>query len=192
MKKLVVILAALTMILTSVAYAAETPAMATVPSKTSNDVTKIVDKSGIIVKVDPKVEHVAELEKVIAFAAAKPDAPIVEYFGEEVKEQIAAVLPDVEIEALEMNEFITIAVVPGQEAIADTEVEFEFTTVYAETQTVIALVGILTDGRTEWVTLEATVLASGRVSVHFTKDVLEKMNKAAAVTLTILSVPAES
>ena len=191
MKKLVVILAVLMMMVASVAYATEAP-LAAVPSKTSNDVTKVEDKTGTIVKAEPSVEAVAELEKVIEFAKAQPDAPVIEYFGEAVKTQIAAALPNVDEKALEMNEFVTIATAPTAEVVADAEVEFEFATVYTAKQAIVALVGIFNGAEVEWVAQDATVLDSGKVSVHFTKDVLEKMSKATSVSLAILSVSAES
>ena len=109
-----------------------------------------------------------------------------------MKTQIAAALPNVDEKALEMNEFVTIATAPTAEVVADAEVEFEFATVYTAKQAIVALVGIFNGAEVEWVAQDATVLDSGKVSVHFTKGVLEKMSKATSVSLAILSVSAES
>lgn len=197
MKKLLVLVLALMMVLTTAAFA--------VPSKTTGDLTVvevIKSETGVEVPANlvvaipaPTKTATDELDKVVKFVAEgkKP----VEYFAKEnpvVEESIKALLPaDVDVTTLEMNEFAPLNVENYDETIGNLTVGFKFATEYKDGAVIVAMVGVVTgvdaDGNSiiEWVALPATV-ENGVVNVSFTAETLALVRDGDAM-ISILSAP---
>lgn len=202
MKKWMSILVAALLILSmSTAFAA-------VPSKTTSNaatVTTVVSSTGVEIAEDFKVAIVVEesapvvqeLTKIATFVATN-EVSVVEYFPEEVKEQIVAKLPETIVtEDVEINEFVTIDQTAYTETYGDIKASFSFTTVYAPEQTLVALVGIFTgevdengEPIIEWIVLDAIANEDGTVEITFTQDAMLKMQGAEATSLAIVNTPA--
>ncbi len=156
-----------------------------VPSKTTNDLTKVVgfeatgekpaDDFAIIIVEDSEAAK-AELKKIIEFV--KDGKAPAEYFPKEL-------LPE-DADKLELNEFVGIEVLNYKPEYGDVTVELEFGTEYKAGQKVYPLVSI--DG--VWSVAPGEAQENGTVKITFTAEQLEKMGESVNI-LAILSEPAE-
>lgn len=200
MKKILSILVVAIMVCSMTAFAA-------VPSKTTTNatvVTTIVSTTGVeiaetfSVAVAEDAEPVAkEIEKIYTFVTTN-EAPVIEYFPEEVKTEIIAKLPEtIAAEEVEINEFVTIEQMEYTEEYGDVQVTFSFTTVYAPEQNLVALVGLFSgevdengEPVVEWIVLDAVATEDGSVEITFTQDAMLKMQAAESTSLAIINTPA--
>ena len=177
MKKLIsLVLVAVLALSLATAYA--------VPSKTTNDLTKVLeiettgekpaDDFAIVIVEDSEAAK-AELEKIIEFV--KDGKAPAEYFPAELLPENAS--------ELEMNEFVGIAVLNYKPEYGDVTAKLEFGTPYNAGQKVYPLTSI--DG--EWTSETAEAQEDGAVKITFTAEQLQKMAEAANI-MAVLSEPA--
>jgi hypothetical protein len=193
-KKLKVLVLAVLLMISTMGYAA-------VPSKTTGDmatVAAITSVSGAPLAADFAVELIAEApaasqELVKVAEVVSAGGTPVSYFADK-QEGIALLVPEgFDANTLEMNEFSPLTAINYDENYGDVVVSFEFVTEYTDGQTVVAMVGVVTgvnaDGTAivEWYALKAEV-NNGLVQVHFTQEVLAKLNGTEAM-IAILSEP---
>lgn len=210
MKKFVSIIIALVLVLS-------VSASASVVSKTSTDTTQVetvesmtegvVIEEGFAVVVTPDaVEVVEEIKSMFVFVNEEKQAPV-NYFPEETKEQIKTVLaaklelaPEadlsevINLEEMEINEFVTFQTVEYKEEYGDVKVNFTFVTEYAQEQNLVALVSLFNgevdeEGKqiVEWLVLEAEALEDGTVAVVIPQAEMLKIQSAQTSALLILS-----
>lgn len=180
-KKLICIVLSLVMAsVGSMAFAAS--------SKTTNDLTSAVlganDSTLAVEYVALSADATAQLAEITAFVAG--NAPVINYFGDAVAAEVAALLPvGFDATTLVMNELISARVsqyVPGTE---DVPVFFTFATAYADGAVIVVLVGIKDGNSVTWVPLRAEV-TGGLVKIFFTQSVLALINDR-EVMLAVLS-----
>lgn len=213
MKKFVCALVAMMMMLSMAASAA-------VVSKTTTDTTvveKIETSTGVEVKetfevkvaenTEPVVQQITNLFK---FVVEEEQAPIA-YFPPETQEQVKAVvaakieqLPELEkveidVEKMEINEFVTIETINYEETYGDVAINFSFLTEYKVGQVVVALVSIFTgeydelgNPIVEWIIMDAEVMEDGTLTVIFPQVEMTKVQEAENVALAILSEAVET
>lgn len=168
-----------------------------VPSKTTQDMTtvvSIVSETGVelppgfqIIPLVATESATRELAAIQSFVTT-PNATVVQYFDVAVREEIAKLLPEgFDLDTLSMNEFLPITVVNYEESYGDVAATFQFATQYQEGQPVVALVGITDEvtGVVAWTVLKAEVV-DGLVKIHFTQDILLKIQSGDAM-LAILN-----
>lgn len=168
------------------------------PSKTTADMASArlyqiedeeVPLAGLAVSITANPEAVeAEIASIYTFTVEN-GAPVIDYFGDDVKSQVAALLPEgLDLNSLVLNELVTVEISNLENALLDGDilVSFTFATTYEDGQNLVVLVGILSDnGETQWIPLEATA-QEGVVKVHFTAEALE-MAMDALFALAVLS-----
>ncbi len=187
MKKVLSLAVAIAMLLTAVAAFAEGT-----PSITTGALTQVVastDANGQ--PVDPFVAVTAANDTVNAdiaamtAAVASGAAPVTTYTAE-TQAAVAEKLPEgVKAEDLVVNEFVAIEFLSVPEA--ESAVTFAFGTVYAENETVVAVVTTYTGAEKAEYVLDASVNADGTVKVVFPVDVMKAVEAADAASLAILS-----
>lgn len=150
--------------------------------------------AGFTISIVPDTQNVLdEVEKIQKFLEENPDATIVDYFGEVVKGDVQALVPDgFDVATLEMFELVTAQATNYSPDITDTWALVQFATPYREGQVVVPVVGVYDDlGNVEWFALEAeTAVVDGRVYVQITfpKDLLDKL-QSNPFALAMLSEP---
>ena len=194
MKKYMVLMMVVFIAISAVAYAA-------VPSKTTQDMTKVtsvVSASGVPLGDDFAVELVQEApaatqELAKVAAVVSEGASPATYFADKEADIALLVPEDFDINVLELNEFSPLTAINYDASYGDVVVSFEFVTEYIDGQVVVAMLGIVAgendDGTAlvEWHALRAEVV-DGLVQVHFTQDILALLNGAEAM-IAILSEP---
>ena len=180
--------------------------VATIPSKTTSDMAQIAaveatgvvpEDSGFVVEIVQDTEPVqAEVAKLYTAVTVGGVAPV-EYFPVEVKEAVAAALPETVVpEALELNELVPVDARNYDISYGDVYATFAFATMYTPGQTVVALLGLYTgevdeNGNyiVEWVTLNAEVNEDGTLRVLMPADVVARLQAAPAAALAVLNEP---
>jgi len=194
MKKYMVLMMVVFIAISAVAHAA-------VPSKTTQDMTKVtsvVSASGVPLGDDFAVELVQEApaatqELAKVAAVVSEGASPATYFADKEADIALLVPEDFDINVLELNEFSPLTAINYDASYGDVVVSFEFVTEYIDGQVVVAMLGIVVgendDGTAlvEWYALRAEVV-DGLVQVHFTQDILALLNGAEAM-IAILSEP---
>lgn len=175
-------------IVLALALCANTAALA-MPSKTIVDMvtvgeystsTGVVPKSEFIIYVTAEtVPWMQDLDAFLALADIKK-SPI-NFFSEEMKTASAALLPtDINLQSLQMNEFVPFSVLNYEEEYGDVTAGFIFPTPYSEDQKVVALAAIYNLDTAsnlwsaEWFACPAKV-ENGHVYITFTSEYLEKL-----------------
>lgn len=190
MKKFALALASMLLVLSAAG------AVATVPSKTTTDVTRVkavesTEPTMLIEVTEDAAPVVEEIEKIYQHVAVKGQAAIA-YFPVETQNEIIALLPEgVKGSALTMNEFVTLTT---EGTAADAKVTFTFTTRYTVDQKVVVVIGLYDGTRdangqynVEWVVLNAEVLESGDIAVEFPVELVERMKNAVATAMAVLN-----
>ena len=156
-------------------------ALATGPSRTTDDLTYVTTESGTEAVPERTPEAQAQLDAIAAFVAS--GKPVYEYFVG-LKSAIAALLPgNYDLSKLEMNELISFDLTGAP------NMDFTFATKYAPGTKVVGMMGIVqADGSVKWIALKATVLGNGAVKVQFPKAALAEA-QGKQVMLAILSGP---
>ena len=181
MKKFLALVTLVCMVLSATAFAAT-------PSKTADDLTRIVklhtESDGWVIRVtDPTEEIEAEVKAIEEFVAAP--AAVATFFDEEV--QAALVAPELAVETLtDPNALVALELVPvecdGYKAeYGEADADFVFATPYAEEAELIVMLGCAKETVEEgkdafaWNVQKCTV-TGGEVRVHFTVEQLEDMD----------------
>ena len=194
MKKYMVLMMVVFIAISAVAHAA-------VPSKTTQDMTKVtsvVSASGVPLGDDFAVELVQEApaatqELAKVAAVVSEGASPATYFADKEADIALLVPEDFDINVLELNEFSPLTAINYDASYGDVVVSFEFVTEYIDGQVVVAMLGIVVgendDGTAlvEWYALRADVVDC-LLQVHFTQDILALLNGAEAM-IAILSEP---
>lgn len=186
MKKVLSLILATLLVLTSVAAMAEA-----VPSKTTEDITVVTEavaENGGAVEItvvdSAANEKVLEvLTTVVETVVAKEDA--VTIYTEETQAAIAAKLP--EGAALAMHEVCAIDAPAYEAEDGAVTAKFTFPTVYTAEQTLVAVVSLYTGEAVEEIVLDAVANEDGSVSVTFTADAMAKIAAADVAVLAILN-----
>ena len=176
--------------------ATATTALATVPSKTTQDLVRVGQATAedgtpldsmFTIPLEPTAFASQQLTDIAAFVGAGES--IVNYFAEDVKAQISTLLPvGVDPATLTMNEFVSLDLGDYQASYGSLTSSFSFATVFDITQTVIAMVGY-TDatGTVVWAALPTTVMEDGSVQLTFPAELMPFLGHD--VILSLLSVP---
>lgn len=173
-------------------------AFAAVPSKTTQDMASVKDvaSSTYVGEVkatfsltDGNVQATSDELDKIADYVAMGGVSTVSYFGTEVVDAIAQLLPEVDLDNLELNEIAPLTVADYDEAYGDLAITFSFATVYAQDQAVVALIGIESAETQEivWTPAEAEVQMDGSVQVVLPQALLVELAAAQNSMITILS-----
>lgn len=188
MKKVLSLILAALLVLTSVAALAEA-----VPSKTTSDITvvnEVVTESGAKVEiaiVEPTDEVVTALTAVIE-AVINGTKTVAEVYTTDTQDAIAAKLPEgAKVEDLELNEVVAISAPAYKAEDGSATATFTFATAYTPAQTLVAVVTTYKAGVAEEDVVDAEANADGSVTVAFTADVMAKVAAADATTLAILN-----
>ena len=177
MKKLI------SLVLVTVLVLSLATAFATVPSKTTTDLAKVIDveTSGekpaddfAIVIVEDSEAAKAELEKILEFVK-EGNAPA-KYFP-------AGLLPE-EADNFDMNEFVGIAVLNYKPEYGDVTATLEFGTPYQAGQKIYPVTNI----GGEWTAETAEAQEDGTVKITFTAEELQKMMESTNM-MGVLSAP---
>ncbi len=192
MKKRLSILLAVVLVLSM-----SSVALATVPSKTTADLVKVIGVASstgaaLPVKVTiptPEKSTVAndELMAIVTYTK-QSGTSLVSYFGQVVQDEIKALMPEgFGLDKLTMNEFLPLTLVDYKPEYSDLVCSFTFATVYTDGQPIVAMIGIKNESTVTWFVQKAEVV-NGMVSISFTQDVLTKIQDAKGdFVLAILS-----
>lgn len=172
-----------------------------VKSKTTGDLSSVAgmkSESGVelppefVVEVKTQTEEASAMLTEIFTFVTEQKMPVVSFFNEEVVSEIRAALPEgVDLDSLSMDEFAPLGAISYNGEYGDVAVTFQFATEYVDGQNIVALVGISSgldeagNQTVEWHALKAEVV-DGLVVVHFTTEVLLKMEQSEAM-IAILS-----
>lgn len=182
MKKVLSLILATLLVLTSVAAVAEA-----LPSKTTTDITvvnEVVAENGeVIITVVEPTEKVLEA-LTAAVEAVLGGAKAVTIFDEDVQAAIAEKMGDVE---LELNEIVAVAAPDYTEENGAVTAKFTFATAYTAEQKLVAVVCTYTGDVHEEFVLDAAANEDGTVSVTFTVEAMAAITAADAATLSILN-----
>ena len=174
-------------------------AFAAIPSKTTaNTIIShapqaaegVVLPPAFTINVTEDAKGIAQkaLDAIAAFLTAS-DAPVVDAFGEETKEAVAALLPEgIEADALELTELFPLNIANYDAACGDVKVAFNTLTA---ANTAVAVLGIVSDEETAWLPLAAEVEEAEdgpAVIVTFPAEVLTQASGAQTV-LAFLNTP---
>jgi len=173
-KKAIIVIVAAVLLLTAI------PALAATPSKTTEDLTRIVgvvyeDGSQhndlITIQEEPTEFDQAVINDLLAFKSSNKD--IVSYFDAAVQSQIQALLPqEVTMDGFIMSELVCLCCGDHDHAHGTIACECEFPTEYKETDVVVPLLGYPdADGNTLWLPIKAEI-KNGHVVVAFTEEIL--------------------
>lgn len=169
-------------------------------SKTTQDMTSVkgVASSTYVGEIkatfsltDGNVQATSDELAKIRDYVAMGGVSIVSYFGTEVVDTIAHLLPNVDLNKFEMNEMAPLAVADYDEAYGNLEITFSFATKYTQNQAVVALIGIESAEIQEivWTPAEAKVQPDGSVQVVLPQALLVELAVAQNSMITILSEP---
>lgn len=182
MKKVLSLILATLLVLTSVAAVAEA-----LPSKTTTDITVVnetVAESGeVVISVVEPTEKVLEA-LTTAVETILSGEKAVSIYTEDTQAAIAAKVADAE---LELNEIVAVSAPAYTAENGAVTAKFTFATVYTAEQTLVAVVTVYTADAVEEIVLDAAANEDGSVTVSFTADAMAKIAAADAATLAILN-----
>ncbi len=182
MKKVLSLILATLLVLTSVAAVAEA-----LPSKTTTDITvvneAVAENGEVTITVVEPTEKVLEaltaaVEAVLGGAKAET------IYTEATQAAIAEKLGDAE---LELNEIVAVAAPEYTEENGTVTAKFTFATAYTADQKLVAVVTTYAGEAVEEFVLDAAANEDGTVSVSFTVEAMAKIAAADAATLAILN-----
>lgn len=196
----VVAIATLTVSNSALAYAASSPSPSpsptpvSVPSKTTEDLTRVVKietKTGTagnaLIWVDRTPFELAktQLKEIKTFLSKKNT--IANYFSDEVKKGMSALLPaETDLTKLRMSEYVALGIGDYDATMGDVSATFQFPTAFGTNKTVIAMVGYpASDGTVIWQALKTTVV-NGNLLLVFPADLMTKIGHDAI--LAVLSI----
>ncbi len=183
MKKVLSLILATLLVLTSIAAVAEE----VLPSKTTSDlaeVTEVAAENGEVV-----LTVVEESDKYVEVLAATVEAVLngtapADLFTADTKAAIVEKAGEAE---LELNEMVAIAAPDYTAENGAVTAKFTFETLYTAEQTLIAVVSCYTGEAVEEIVLDAKADEAGAVVVSFTADAMAKIAAADSAILAILN-----
>lgn len=190
-------IATLTVSNTALAYAAPSaspspsPTPVSVPSKTTEDLTRVVKietktaqsgKALIWVEKAPFELAKTQLKEMKTFLSKKN--AIANYFSDEVKKGMSALLPaQTDLTKLRMSEYVALGIGDYDAAMGDVSATFEFPTAFGTNKTVIAMVGYpASDGTVIWQALKTTVV-KGNLLLVFPSELMTKIGHNAILAV---------
>jgi len=186
-KKVIIVIVAAVLLLTSV------PALAETPSKTTKDMTRIVNiqsedgsagKAIIYIRNEPT--EFAD-ETLNAFLAYKnKNKVIADFFSAEMQESILKLLPaNTDLKKMIISEFASLGIGEYTASYGDITATFQFPAAFKDKKPVVAMLGYLNaQGETVWVPLK-TEVKNGALVIVFPSEVL--LEAGHDVVLTVLS-----
>lgn len=203
MKKSIALL--LTVMLLSLTVAFAEPAA--IPSKTTTDLSQVIavepvdtavdlgDGFAIVITEDTE-PVIAEYAKLYDAVVKRQSAPIT-YFPQGAQEAAAALAPGVaDVQAMELNEFVTIRAFGYKPEFGDVNAWMSFATAYSPEQSVVAIIGLYdgaqdADGNymVEWIALPAQVELDGTTRVYFAAEHVIKLESSFSACMALLSTP---
>lgn len=205
MKKLVVLVLAMLMAVSAVAYA--------LPSKTTSDMTSISDvellstgqpAEGLEISVTEQEPVTAEIQKLAQYVTSSNASPV-EYFDAATQTSITTLTSNMfdegEVPAitdLELNECVALDVNNYDSSMGDIVTTVQFATQYKPGAKVIVLIGLYSgekdaDGNNvvEWLPIPGEVTDDGKVMIMFTSALMERMEAASSVAMMVLNKPGD-
>lgn len=135
------------------------------PSKTTSNVVSTkptTETKATIVVVEPTAASEAELDSIASFV--NDGKPVVEYFGEDIAQEIATALPNVtDMSTMKLDEFFPITYV-GTGTPGSATITLNTAATYKETDNVAVLGGIVTSNGTEWKLMPSSIV-EGKIQV---------------------------
>ncbi len=173
-KKVIIVIVAAVLLLTVV------PALAATPSKTTEDLTRIVsvvEQDGtkhndlITIQDVPTEFGQSVIDGLLAYKTKNTD--IVSYFDTEVKSQIQELLPqNTSTNGMVISELCSLCCGDHNHDHGLVVCEIEFPTLYTEKNLVVPLLAYpKADGTTAWLPVKGEV-KNGHVVINFTEEVL--------------------
>lgn len=176
-KKIVALLLALTLCLTSVVALAA-------PSKTNtntNTVTTPVEEETPIKTAAPTEETKAELAEIAAFV--NQGNAVIKFFDEDVQKEIEAVLPaGVDTAALKLDEYIPLTVTGS--ASGSTTVTVSTAVSYSEDDAVVTMISYMVDGKKVWKVVPCTIV-DGKLVISLDGELVEHIANGSAALMIV-------
>ena len=171
-----------------------TTALAETPSKTTDDLTRIVkietekDTTGaaiIWIEKEASDEAKAQIQEVKSFVEQK-NKPA-DYFPDETQKEITALTPaGTDLAKLKLNDIVPLGIGDYKVEYGMVYCTFRFPTEFPTDKTVIGVVGYPgSDGKMIWVALETSVDTNGDLRLVFPIELMEKI--AHEAVLVVLS-----
>ncbi|MDD4311892.1 MAG: hypothetical protein PHW41_05360 [Eubacteriales bacterium] len=168
-----------------------TSALAAQPSKTTEDLTRVIgvetkagnaDSSLIGVETTLFEAAKTQLTAIKSFLAKKNT--ISNYFSDDVKKGMSALLPTgTDLTKLTMSEYVALGIGKYDATMGDVTATFQFPTAFAADKTVIAMVGYEgSDGTMIWQALQTTVV-NGNLHIVFPSDLMTKVGNNAILAV---------
>lgn len=187
-KKALIVMVAAVLLLTAV------PALAATPSKTTDDLTRILKvqsedgragESLIYIRTEP-TDFANETLDALQKYKSKSNS-IVDFFSSETQESILKLLPEnTDLKKMIISEFASLGIGEYLESYGDVTCTFQFPTEYNVKSPAVALMGYLdAAGTTVWVPLQTEVI-EGKLTIVFPTEAL--LIAGHDVVLTILSI----
>lgn len=183
MKKVLSLILATLLVLTSIAVVAEE----VLPSKTTSDLVEVLEVTAengeVVITIEEASEKYEEVVAAVVEAVTNGTAPV-DLFAADTKTAITAVTGDAE---LELNEMVAIAAPDYTDENGAVTAKFTFETLYTADQTLVAVVTTYTADAVEEIVLEAEADEAGAVVVKFTAEAMAKIAAADSAILAILN-----
>lgn len=154
-------------------------AQASSPSRSASDLTSVRPSTSTsstaadttapevtIATVAATPEFTAVLDDIQAFISTG-DGPVVNFFGDDVKAKLAALLPaGFDLESLTVTELVPMSLAGAATADGELKVEMEFATEFKPGDVVVPIAGVFgSDGEVTWIPLEGNVVTRGGKAV---------------------------
>jgi len=168
-----------------------TSALAAQPSKTTEDLTRVIEietktgKAGSsLIWVEKTPFEVAKTQLTAIKSFLAKENTISNYFSDDVKKGMSALLPvGTDLTKLTMSEYIALGIGEYDATMGDVTATFQFPTAFAADKTVIAMVGYpASDGTVIWQALKTTVV-DGNLHIVFPSDLMAKIGHDAILAV---------
>lgn len=174
-----------------VTLTASTTALAAQPSKTTEDLTRVVEveaktgKAGnALIWVEKAAPDLAktQLDAMKGFIAKQNNAA--NYFPDDAKKSMAAMLPTgTDLTKLKLSEYVPIGISDYDVSLGDVSATFQFPTSFKTDKTVVVMVGYAgSDGTVIWQALKTTVV-KGNLVLVFPSDLMTKIGHDAILAV---------
>lgn len=169
-----------------------TTALAETPSKTTDDLTRIVkiegdaNKSvGALIWIEKEASEDAQKQMETIKTFVKKNTAM-DFFSDEVQSQIKALVPaGTDLAKLKLSELVPLGIGDYKVEFGKVYCTFQFPTEFVANKTAVCVVGYLgSDGEMIWLPLETTI-EDGNLNVVFPIELMEKI--AHEAILTVLS-----
>lgn len=168
-----------------------TSALAAQPSKTTEDLTRVVTietKTGTtanaLIWVEKQAPDLAktQLETIKSYIAKKNS--IANYFPDDAKKSMTAMLPTgTDLTKLKLSEYIPIGIGDYDAKLGDVSATFQFPTSFGTDKTVVVMVGYAgSDGTVIWQALKTTVV-KGNLLIVFPSELMTKIGHDAILAV---------